>query len=116
MQPPRTYHCKYCGECVLRLDHHCKWIGTCIGFTNFKFYWQFLLYASLSMLIILTTSLVMDGISILSLMAFVFYFDFTVLFVIQTHLVLKNRTAVDKGDLQGNFDIFKGKSKCENWQ
>jgi len=68
------------------------------------------------MLIILTTSLVMDGISILSLMAFVFYFDFTVLFVIQTHLVLKNRTAVDKGDLQGNFDIFKGKSKCENWQ
>ena len=49
------------------------------------------------MLIILTTALVMDGISILSLMAFVFYFDFTVLFAIQTHLVLQNRTAVDKG-------------------
>lgn len=65
------------------------------------------------MLIILTTALVMDGISILSLMAFVFYFDFTVLFAIQTHCVLKNRTAVDKSQ---HFDIFKGKSKCENWQ
>jgi hypothetical protein len=68
------------------------------------------------MLILLITVLVYEGISVLALMAFVFLFDFGILFCIQTHLVLKNRTAVDKGELRGNFDIYKSKSMCDNWQ
>ena len=51
------------------------------------------------MLILLVTVLVYEGISLLALMAAVFLFDFSILLGIQTHLVLKNRTAVDKGEL-----------------
>lgn len=39
VQPPRTYHCDKCSECILRKDHHCSWVGTCIGLFNTKYYW-----------------------------------------------------------------------------
>jgi len=79
VQPPRTYHCEKCGECVLRKDHHCVWLGTCIGLLNAKYYWQFLLYATIAMLIMFVSVLSYAGLSILSALGFIFFIDFAIL-------------------------------------
>ena len=114
--PPRSYHCYYCDQCVLRLDHHCPWVGTCIGLLNFKFYWQFLLYGSLSLLIMTVTVLVLDGLTVLSVLSTVFLFDFVALLVIQTARVLDNKTATDADYLRGVYDIYREKSSLANWE
>ena len=46
-KPDRAHHCSSCGKCVLRMDHHCPWFSTCIGFNNYKFFIQFLVYMCL---------------------------------------------------------------------
>ncbi|KAF0881540.1 ZDH15 Palmitoyltransferase, partial [Crocuta crocuta] len=52
-----TYHtlcCFFC-RCVLKMDHHCPWLNNCIGFSNYKFFLQFLAYPVLYFLYIATT-------------------------------------------------------------
>ncbi|XP_046387549.1 palmitoyltransferase ZDHHC23-B-like isoform X2 [Ischnura elegans] len=36
--PPRTYHCKACQTCILKMDHHSVWINCCIGKRNHAFF------------------------------------------------------------------------------
>ena len=47
-RPPRSYHCKRCGTCILKRDHHCPWVGQCVGFGNHKYFIQFLVYTSIA--------------------------------------------------------------------
>lgn len=47
--PPRAYHCKHCGKCMLKRVHHCFLTGSCIGFYNQRFFIMFCLWSSVSL-------------------------------------------------------------------
>uniref|UniRef100_A0A0G4FDN6 Palmitoyltransferase n=1 Tax=Chromera velia CCMP2878 TaxID=1169474 RepID=A0A0G4FDN6_9ALVE len=42
IRPPRSAHCSYCGNCVMRHDHHCAFMNNCIGQRNFHGFVGFL--------------------------------------------------------------------------
>ncbi|KAI5170730.1 palmitoyltransferase ZDHHC2/15/20 [Nematocida sp. LUAm3] len=44
-QPKRSYHCVVCNRCYLLMYKHLFWADICIGFTNYKFYANFLFYS-----------------------------------------------------------------------
>ena len=98
------------------MDHHCLWVGTCVGLLNAKYYWQFLLYSCLSMLIMTVSVFALAGLHLLAVLGLVFFFDFAILLGFQTYLIMTNKTTIDRNHLQGSFDIYKRKTRLENWQ
>lgn len=63
-KPERTHHCKQCNTCILKMDHHCPWVGRCIGFFNYKYFLNMVLYGVLSIwfMVITYTEAVTDTI------------------------------------------------------
>ncbi|ESP00231.1 hypothetical protein LOTGIDRAFT_226027 [Lottia gigantea] len=57
IKPDRCHHCSVCSACVQKMDHHCPWVNNCVGFTNYKFFVQFLGYGLLYCMYIAATSL-----------------------------------------------------------
>jgi len=54
-KPLRTHHCQQCMKCILKMDHHCQWLLTCVGFRNYKFFLNMLIYANLNIIFIGST-------------------------------------------------------------
>lgn len=44
-KPDRSHHCSSCERCILKMDHHCPWFGECIGFHNYRYFVQFLVWS-----------------------------------------------------------------------
>lgn len=46
-RPPRAHHCRLCDNCVETQDHHCVWINNCVGRRNYRYFFTFLVTATL---------------------------------------------------------------------
>jgi palmitoyltransferase ZDHHC2/15/20 len=56
IKPDRAHHCSTCKQCILKMDHHCPWVDNCVGFGNYKFFVQFLLYGVVFSVYVWTTA------------------------------------------------------------
>ncbi|CCG83660.1 Palmitoyltransferase PFA5 [Taphrina deformans PYCC 5710] len=43
----RAHHCSEVNRCIKKFDHYCPWVGGPIGFTRYKFFFQFITYAAI---------------------------------------------------------------------
>ncbi|VEU22245.1 DEKNAAC103255, partial [Brettanomyces naardenensis] len=115
-KPDRCHHCSSCNKCILRMDHHCPWFANCIGFSNYKFFLQFLIYSSLYILLValitgwanygffVSESLSMDLFSFHVLFVFALSIVFQLCLVVFTlftaYHLLKNKTTIESYESQ----------------
>ncbi|KAI1501662.1 DHHC palmitoyltransferase-domain-containing protein [Biscogniauxia marginata] len=46
-RPPRAHHCRLCDNCVETQDHHCVWINNCVGRRNYRYFFTFIITATM---------------------------------------------------------------------
>lgn len=56
-RPPRAHHCRVCDSCVETQDHHCVWLNNCVGRRNYRYFFSFVLSATLLGIFLLGASL-----------------------------------------------------------
>ena len=57
-RPFNCSHCKICNVCIMGFDHHCPWLGNCIGKRNYKYFFQFIVFATIMELFIIAGALI----------------------------------------------------------
>ncbi|KAI5454035.1 Eukaryotic peptide chain release factor GTP-binding subunit [Naganishia albida] len=48
-RPPRSSHCRLCGNCVEGIDHHCSYLHNCVGKRNYTSFITFLVTSVLAL-------------------------------------------------------------------
>ena len=67
----RSSHCKICDRCILRRDHHCFFIGKCIGYSNHRYFINYVVW----LLVIFYLNQILD---ILTMSNYIRYFNLSV--------------------------------------
>ena len=55
-KPDRCHHCSQCNKCILKMDHHCPWVANCIGFNNYKYFMNMLIYTTATTWVLIFSS------------------------------------------------------------
>ena len=48
-KPPRSHYDHVTCSLVLNMDHFCPWMANCVGYLNYRYFLNFLLYVQLAM-------------------------------------------------------------------
>ncbi|KAK3943969.1 putative palmitoyltransferase [Diplogelasinospora grovesii] len=116
-KPDRAHHSSEIGRCVRKMDHYCPWVGGIVSETSFKFFLQFVFYATLYCLVVLAAGALSlslsirsgsgaDGfvIGVLAIGGFFGLFAFAMTLTGMRY-VLINLTNID--DLQAKFMVYQ---------
>uniref|UniRef100_A0A8C3YP32 Palmitoyltransferase n=1 Tax=Catagonus wagneri TaxID=51154 RepID=A0A8C3YP32_9CETA len=114
IQPPGAHHCSVCERCIRGMDHHCPWVNNCVGEDNRKFFLLFTLYTALAALHLLlllgvpalrayalgewnlrTTVQPRGSLVFLFLVALKGFLFAAVMFTVQIHTILTDRTGIE---------------------
>eukprot|EP00792_Barthelona_sp_PAP020_P004696 TRINITY_DN2290_c0_g1_i1.p1 TRINITY_DN2290_c0_g1~~TRINITY_DN2290_c0_g1_i1.p1 ORF type:complete len:644 (+),score=149.66 TRINITY_DN2290_c0_g1_i1:44-1933(+) len=78
-RPIRSKHCPLCGVCVNRFDHHCPWVANCVGQGNYHFFYQLVLWVSITGAYCIVLALITAGLRYHSAFGFLHPLDLAVI-------------------------------------